>query len=55
MATVAVEVLNNKGQTVRLSLEDDSDMLAHLRKMVKREELESVKVLPAARKAAASK
>jgi hypothetical protein len=55
MALVAVEVVNNSAQTVRLSLDEDGDTLAYLRKLVKREDLDSVKVLPAARKTAASK
>jgi hypothetical protein len=55
MALVPVEVVNNSGQTVRLSLEEDSEQLEYLRKLVRREDLESVKVLtPApARKTAA--
>lgn len=55
MALVAVEIVNNSAQTVRLTLDDEGDDLAYLRKRAKREELESVKVLPAGRKPAASK
>jgi hypothetical protein len=55
MAFVAVEVVNNSDQTVRLSLDAEGDTLAHLHKLAKREDLKSVKVLPAARKTAASK
>lgn len=47
MADVAVEVVNNSGQTVRLTLDSEGELLADLRKQVKREDLESVKVLPA--------
>jgi hypothetical protein len=54
MALVAVEVVNNSDQTVRLSMDEDSDQLAYLKTLVKREHLVSVKVLPA-RKPAASK
>lgn len=55
MAVVAVEVVNKSGQTVRLSLEEDSEHLAYLRTLVRREDLVSIKVLPAARKPATSK
>jgi hypothetical protein len=56
MAVVPVEVVNNSGQTVRLSLEEDSEQLAYLRTLVRREDLDSVKVLtPTARKPAATK
>jgi hypothetical protein len=54
MALVSVEIVNNSKQTVRLSLDEDGEELAYLRKLVKREDLESLKVLPA-RKPAASK
>jgi predicted DNA-binding protein with PD1-like motif len=61
MALVRVEVTNNtkdvtgKNNVVVLTLDEDGDMLAHLHKLAKREDLQSVKVLPAARKTAASK
>jgi hypothetical protein len=45
VADVPVEVVNNAGQTVRLTLDEDGEFLAHLRKMVRAEDLESVKVL----------
>lgn len=57
MALVAVEIVNKapEPQTVRLMLEEDGEQLDYLRKLVKREDLESVQVLkPAARKPAAS-
>lgn len=47
MADVPVEVVNNSGQTVRLTLDADGEYLAYLRKLVRAEELESVKALPA--------
>jgi hypothetical protein len=51
---VPVEIVNGKGQTVRMTLEEDGEQLAYFRKLVKREDLESLKVLtPAARKPAA--
>lgn len=53
MALVAVEVVNNSDQVVRLSLEEDSEQLDYLRKQARREDIKSVKVLPAARKTAA--
>lgn len=53
MADVAVEIVNNSGKTVRMTI-DDGEQLDYYRKLVKREDLESVKVLtPAARKTAA--
>ncbi|MEU0245176.1 hypothetical protein ABZ192_12725 [Streptomyces sp. NPDC006235] len=55
MAVVPVEIVNNSGQTVRMSLGEDSDLLAHLRKQVRTEELVSVKVLTPARKTSATK
>ena len=46
---VPVEVVNGSGQTVRLMVEEDSEQLEYLKRQVRREELESVKVLtPAA-------
>jgi hypothetical protein len=55
MALVAVEVENKSKQVVRFTLEEDSETLEYLRKLLKRDELERVEVLkPAARKPAAS-
>lgn len=53
MADVAVEVVNNSGATVRLTLDEEGEALAYLRKQVRSEDLQSVKVLPAPRKTAA--
>jgi hypothetical protein len=51
-----IEVENNSGQVVRLSLEEDSEQLEYLRKLARRDDLRSVKVVPAAaRKTAATK
>lgn len=57
MADVPVEIVNNSGQTVQMTLDEESEYLAYLRKLVRAEELESVKVLkPApARKPAPAK
>lgn len=44
MAVVPVEIVNNSGQTVRMSV-DDGEQLEYLRKLAKREDLKSVKVL----------
>lgn len=52
MALVPVEIVNNSGQTVRMSV-DDGEQLAYYRKLVRAEDLESVKVLTPARKPAA--
>ncbi|MGX1133185.1 DNA-binding IclR family transcriptional regulator [Streptomyces glaucescens] len=54
MATVAVEIENNSGQTVRMSV-DDGEQLEYLKRLQRREELKSVKVLTPARKPASSK
>jgi hypothetical protein len=55
MALVAVEVENKSKQVVRFTLEEDSETLDYLRKLLKRDELERVEVLkPSARKPAAS-
>jgi hypothetical protein len=53
VAVVSVEIVNNSKQTVRMALDEDSDLLAHLRKQVRTEELVSVKVLTPARKTTA--
>ena len=53
MADVAVEVVNNSDQTVRLTLDEDGEYLAYLRRLARAEEIQSVKVLPAGRKTAA--
>lgn len=45
---VPVEIVNGKGLTVRMTLEEDGEQLAYFRKLAKREDLESVKVLSAA-------
>lgn len=55
MALVPVEIVNNSGQTVRRMVEEGED-LAYLKTLVRREDLESVKVLtPAAARKPASK
>ncbi|WP_199830166.1 hypothetical protein [Streptomyces viridochromogenes] len=55
MADVAVEIVNNSKQTVRMTV-DDGEQLDYLKKLVRREDLQSVKVVtPAGRKPAASK
>jgi hypothetical protein len=54
VALVPVEIVNNSGQTVRMSV-DDGEQLAYLRKLVRAEELESVKVLTSAARKPASK
>jgi hypothetical protein len=51
MALVPVEIVNKSGQTVRMSVDDD-EQLAYFRKLVRADELESVKVLTPARKPA---
>lgn len=57
MALVAVEVENNSGQTVALTLEEDGEQHEYLRKLVRREHLRNVKVVKPAptRKPAATK
>lgn len=50
MALVPVEIVNNENQTVRLSLEEDGEQIEYLKTRVRREDLKSVKVLPAPRK-----
>lgn len=45
MALVPVEIVNNSGQTVCLTLEEPGEMLEYFRKQVRAEALESVKVL----------
>jgi hypothetical protein len=55
MADVVVEVVNNTGAVVRLTLDEHGETLAYLRTQVKREDLESVRIVPAARKPSASK
>lgn len=55
---VLVEVENKSRQVVRLTLDEDGEQLQYLRKLLKRDELERVDVLPkapAARKPAAGK
>lgn len=53
---VPVEIVNGSGQTVRLMVEEDGEQLAYLRKLVRREDLESVKVItPAAGRKPATK
>ena len=55
MALVPVEIVNNSGQTVRRMVEEGED-LDYLKTLVRREDLESVKVLtPAAARKPASK
>ena len=52
MANVQVHVTNNSGKKVGLTLDEDSDLLTHLQKMQRREELAKVEVKkPAARSA----
>lgn len=53
MADVAVEVVNNSDQTVRLTLDEEGEALAYLRRQVRAEDLKSVKVLTPTRKTAA--
>ncbi|MFM9629510.1 hypothetical protein ACKI10_18020 [Streptomyces galilaeus] len=56
MALVPVEIVNNSGQTVRRMVEEDGEDLAYLKTLVRREDLESVKVLtPAAARKPATK
>jgi hypothetical protein len=57
VALVPVEITNNSGQTVGMTLEEDGEMLAYFRKQVRAEALHSVRVLkPApARKPATAK
>lgn len=57
MALVAVEVENNSGQIVALTIEENGEQHEYLRKLVRREDLRSVKVVkPApARKPATAK
>jgi hypothetical protein len=53
MASVAVEIVNASDQTVRMTV-DEGEQLEYLRKLVRREDLKSVKVVtPAGRKPAA--
>ena len=44
MASVAVEILNNSGQTVRMTV-DEGEQLDYLKSLVRREDLQSVKPL----------
>lgn len=53
MAVVPVEIVNKSKQTVRMSL-DDGEQLDYFKKLVRADELESVKVLTPARKAPTS-
>lgn len=48
MALVQVTVKNNSGHTVGLTLDDeqDAERIAYLRTLVKREDLDSIKVNP---------
>lgn len=56
MALVNVEIENKSGQVVGLAVEDPSDQLDYLRKLLKRDELERVDVVKSsARKPAATK
>ncbi|MGI5408224.1 hypothetical protein ACQEV9_15655 [Streptomyces chartreusis] len=49
MALVPVEIVNNSGATVQMTLDEDGEHLAYYRKLVRAEDLHSVKVLkPAA-------
>lgn len=53
MALVPVEIVNNSGATVQMTLEEDGEQLAYFRKLVRAEDLESVRVIkPATRKPA---
>lgn len=54
MATVAVEIVNTSGQTVRMSV-DDGEPLDYLNTLVRREHLRSVKVVPASGRKPATK
>ncbi|KND45316.1 hypothetical protein [Streptomyces stelliscabiei] len=45
MALVPVEIVNNSGQTVQMTLDENGEQLAHFRRMVRREELVSVEVI----------
>jgi hypothetical protein len=47
MAVVHVEIVNAQNQTVRLSLEKDGEEIEYLKVRARREDLKSVKVLPA--------
>lgn len=53
MADVHVFVTNNSGQKSGLTLDEDHDLVEHLKKMAKRDELASVEVkaVPAAKAA----
>lgn len=53
MALVSVEIVNNSDQTIRRSVEEDSEEFAYLQTLVRREDLKSVRVLTTARKSAA--
>jgi hypothetical protein len=50
-----IEVENNSGQVVRLSLDEDSEQLEYLRKLARRDDLVRVTVVkePSARKTVA--
>lgn len=47
MANMHVTVKNTSGQTVVFSMDEDDERIEHFRKLVRREELESVDVKPA--------
>lgn len=46
MADVQVHIVNKSGQKVALTVDEDGDMLAHFKKMLKADEFESVSVKP---------
>jgi heme-binding NEAT domain protein len=46
MALVAVEIVNNSNQTVRMTV-DDGEQLDYLKTLQRRDTLQSVKVVPA--------
>ena len=46
MGSVKVEVTNKSGQKVGLLLDEDDERVEYLKKLVKRDELEDVKVSP---------
>lgn len=55
MGYVKAEVTNKTGGTVTLTLDENDERVEYLKKLVKRDELEAVKVTPvAAKKAPAS-
>lgn len=54
MALVPVEIVNKSGSTVRMTV-DDGEQLDYLRKLVRAEDLDSVKLITPARKSAAGK